>query len=66
MSDLLIDRMAWCLRSYHNAAQQGRVVSTDVQATAAASLREYDIGRRQDAEDADEVMERLKASGYGT
>lgn len=59
MSDQLIDRMAWCLRNYHNAAKQGRVVSTDVSATAAESLRQYDLGRMQDQEDADMVARRL-------
>ena len=59
MPDSLLARMAWCLRNYKNAAQQGRSVSSDVQQTAADALREYDVGLRQDAEDAPEVEARL-------
>lgn len=43
MQDDLMARAMWCLRNYHNAARQGRVVSTDVQQTAADALREYDM-----------------------
>lgn len=42
MTDCTIDRLAWALRCYHNASQQGRLVSTDVAATATQALREYD------------------------
>lgn len=61
MSDSLLDRMAWCLRNYKNAARQGRVVSTDVEATAIAALHEYDVGRIQDEEDAPAVLARIAA-----
>jgi uncharacterized protein (DUF1800 family) len=59
MPDQLITRMAWCLRNYKNAAKQGRVVSTDVEATAEVALREYDLGLQQDAEDRDDVERRI-------
>lgn len=59
MSDSTLDRMAWALRNYKNAAKQGRVVSTDVEATAEQALREYDLGRLQDQEDADDVLDRV-------
>lgn len=61
MADSLLDRMAWCLRNYKNAAKQGRTVSTDVVATAEESLRQYDLGVQQDQEDADRVLERANA-----
>lgn len=61
MADSLLDRMAWCLRNYKNAAKQSRTVSTDVVATAEESLRQYDLGVQQDQEDADRVLERANA-----
>lgn len=59
MPDRTIDRLAWCLRSYKNAATQGRTVSTDVTATAEQALREYDVGILQDQEDARVVDARI-------
>jgi hypothetical protein len=59
MSDRTIDRMAWALRNYKNAAKQDRVVSTDVVATAEQALREYDLMVQQDREDADDVLDRV-------
>ena len=59
MPDSLLDRMAWCLRSYKNAAAQGRPVATHVTQTAVDALAEYDIGVKQDKEDAPDVMRRI-------
>ena len=42
MSDQTIDRMAWCLRTYKNAADKGLPVSDDVKRTAVQALAEYD------------------------
>lgn len=61
MPDSLLDRMAWALRCYKNAAEQGRPVPTHVTQTAVDALNEYDIGVKQDAEDAPDVMRRIAA-----
>ena len=41
-TDDLTTRLAWCLRCYKNALAQGRPVATHVEATAMASLMEFD------------------------
>lgn len=59
MPESLLDRMAWCLRNYKNAAAQDRPVPTHVIQTAEDALREFDIGKKQDEEDAPDVMRRI-------
>lgn len=57
----LLDRLSFALRAHVNAAKQGRTVSEDVKRIAIGALNEYEAGKAQDAEDADEVMRRIGA-----